>query len=548
MESGFNWKGREEALRALDETYDVVIVGGGINGCGVAYETARRGLSVLLLEKGDIGSGTSSRSSRLIHGGLRYLKHGHLKVVWDGSRERHWLRTHYPYLVRPIPFIIPFYEGEGEGPVMTILGLWLYDLLSGFTNVRKHRRLNRDEVLSLEPRIRESGLQGGAVYYDCLTDDFRLVLLNASLAAETGAQILTYCKAEAPLLEGGRVAGVRFVNLVEGGTYTARARVVVNTTGPWSDQVRSMVSPGEPMLRPTKGIHLIVPRGKIGNRNAVVVRSPRDDRVLFVLPWDDYTIVGTTDTDYSGDPDEVRAEREDADYLMEAVNRTFPHAEIRRSDLVSTFAALRPLIQDQGRTESEISRDYRIVEEAPGILSLLGGKLTTYRPSTTKLADVVFRILAKKARTGVRQSHPSRRQVTERHLNHLRIEAFRRARELGLDDEVVDHLLKSYGPSYTDLLELATESSLRDRIVPGAPYIMAEVVNSVEKEMAIKLEDVLVRRTKVFYEDPSHGMDIAEAVADMMAVLAGWSEERRSRELDDYRGIVHSMKAAMEDA
>ncbi len=544
-EAGFNWRRREETLQALDEVYDVVIVGGGINGCGVALEAARRGISVLLLEKGDIGSGTSSRSSRLIHGGLRYLKQGHLKVVWEGSRERHWLRAHYPYLVRPIPFIIPFYEGEGEGPVMTFLGLWLYDLLSGFTNVRRHQRLSRDKVLSLEPMIRERGLQGGATYYDCLTDDFRLVLLNASLAADAGAQLLTYCRVEAPLLEGGRVVGVRFVDLMEGGTYRARGRVVVNTTGPWSDQVRSMVSPRERMLRPTKGIHLVIPREKVGNRNAVVVRSPRDERVLFVLPWDGYTIVGTTDTDYAGDPDDVRTEREDADYLIEAVNSTFPEAEVRMSDVVSAYAALRPLIREGGRTESEISRDYRILEEAPGMFSLLGGKLTTYRPSTRKLADIVLRTLDGRARSGPRRSHGFR-ELCEEHLVRLRNEAVRQARESGLDDEVAYHLLRSYGPSYTGVVELARDRSLKSRIVPGAPYIMAEVVNSVENEMALRLEDVLVRRTKVFYEDPSHGMDVADAIADVMAELIGWSEERRGRELSDYRSMVRSMEAVME--
>ncbi len=546
-EVGFNWRGRQKVLESLHEPFDIIVVGGGINGCGVAFETARRGYRVLLLEKGDIGSGTSSRSSRLIHGGLRYLKHGHIKVVWEGCQQRYWLRTHYPYFVRPIPFLIPFYQGEGEGPVLTILGLWLYDLLSAFRNVKKHRRLTREEVLSREPMIRAQGLDGGAIYFDCLVDDFRLVLLNASMAHGAGADILSYCRMDAPIFEDGRVAGVQFEDLAEGGTYEVRGSVVVNTTGAWSDTVRMMVTSAERLLRPTKGIHLLLPREKIGNRNAVVIRSPTDRRVLFALPWGDYTIVGTTDTDFAGNPDQVGVEGADVDYLLEAVNSTFPDAGVRRNDVVSTYAALRPLIGQSGRTESEISRDYRIVEEAPGMLSLLGGKLTTYRPPTIRVADRVSRMLGQRPQAPREPPSPASQDASREDFGSLDTEASRRAAQMGLDEDVADNLVTSYGLGVREVLELATEVALRERIVPGLPYIMAEVVYSMEAEMAMRLEDVLVRRTKVFYEDPRHGLDAAEDVAHLMAERSNWSEERRQRELEDYKSLVQAMETALKE-
>ncbi len=545
MESGFNWRRREEGLEALDKEFDVIVVGGGINGCAVANETARRGQRVLLLEKGDIGSGTSGRSSRLIHGGLRYLKHGQVKVVWDGCRERHWLRTHYPYLVRPVRFIIPFYEGEGEGPVLTFLGLWIYDLLSAFRNVSRHRRLRRGEVLAEEPRLRSGGLQGGAVYYDCMTDDFRLVLLNAAMANAAGAYVLSHCRVEAPTLENDRVVGVQFTDLLSGEPHSARGRIVINTTGPWSDLIRVGIGAAEPMLRPTKGVHLIVPREKVGNRNAVVIRSPTDGRVLFTLPWGKHTIIGTTDTDFPGDPDEVQVEGWDVDYLLEAVNGAFPRTELRRSDVVSTYAALRPLVGRQGVSEGEVSRDFKIVEDAPGLVSILGGKLTTYRPSTLRVADIVSRIVSRRP-DKMRRGTGTRRGIPEEDILGIKKEAAQRAAQLGLDQEVAGSLVASYGPHSGSILELASQGDLRRRIVPDLPRIMAEIVYSVESEMALRLEDVLVRRTRLFYEDTGHGLGVAKEVAELMAARTGWSDERVQREVDDYRGLVESMRASLE--
>lgn len=541
-EEAFSWRTRERILSDLESKYDLIVIGGGITGCGVSLETARRGFRVLLLEKGDIGSGTSSRSSRLIHGGLRYLKYGRLKLVREAGRERRRLRALYPYLVRPLRFVIPFYEGEGEGSLVTLFGLWLYDLLSGVRKTRRHRRLHREEVLAEEPRMRSEGLKGGALYYDCCTDDFRLVLLNAKMAHRAGVHILTYARVESIILEESRVTGVRFRDQLNGGTYEVRGRLLLNAAGPWSDQIRLMVPSGRERLRPTKGAHVLVPRSRVGNRNAVVMRSPRDGRVLFALPWHRFTIVGTTDTDFPGDPDGVRAGADDVEYLLEAVNHTFPRAALAPEDVVSSFAALRPLLREYGVSESEVSREYRIVEDARGLISVVGGKLTTYRRVSEKVASRIARILGHQARSSQTPSEASL-AMTMAELEAMRPEVLEDLSTRGLDVEVADHLIAAYGPECGQLLDYIDEEVLRRRMVPELPYILAEVGYSVNHEMALRLEDVLARRTKVIYEDTEHGLGVAEEVAALMSRSLGWSEERAKQELRDYERVVASLEA-----
>jgi glycerol-3-phosphate dehydrogenase len=540
-EESFSWRTRDKLLQALDEEYDLVIIGGGIVGCGISWEAARRGYSVLLLEKGDIGSGTSSRSSRLIHGGLRYLKHGRLRLVREAARERERLRSTFPYLVRPLPFLIPIYAGEGEGLLTTLFGLWLYDRLAGIRGPLRHRRLRPQDILSEEPRLRQEGLVGGAIYHDCSTDDFRLVLLNAKLAHRVGAHIVSYAVVESLIREHGRVAGVCFQDLLGGETYEARGRVIVNAAGPWGDGVRLMLPSGRRRLRPTKGIHILVPRGRVGNRNAVVMRSPRDGRIVFALPWHRFTLVGTTDTDYSGDPDEVRPEADDVEYLLEALNRAFPEARLTREDVVSSFAALRPLQRRHGVPESEVTRDYRIVQEAEGLISIIGGKLTTYRPMARKAVSRVVRHLSPPASATSKQHTEA--SMTEAELEELRLRALEESKALGLDVDVVDHLVFTYGPEWARLREYLSIESLRERIMEGLPYLMAEVAYGVDHEMALRLEDVLIRRTKVAYEDPAHGLGVAERVASLMAHRMDWDRQRVQEEVDRYKAWVSRMEA-----
>ncbi|MFQ5552279.1 MAG: FAD-dependent oxidoreductase [Thermoplasmata archaeon] len=529
---GFDANGRATLLRELPTRYDIVVVGAGINGCGIALEATRRGYRVLLLDQGDVGGGTSSRSSRLIHGGLRYLRDGKVRLVREASRGRHWLRTHYPHLVKPLRFLIPFYRGEGRHWV-TRLGLWFYDYLSGYTNVGKHRTLTPREVVAAEPRLRREELLGGAFYYDCWTDDFRLVLLNAKMAFEAGAHILTYARVEALQREGGRVVGVAFRDRLGDRRYQVRSDVVVNATGPWSDGVRGMMA-GSPRLRPTKGVHLFLPRTQVGNMNAVVMRAPEDGRFVFALPWRTLTLVGTTDTDHRGPPEEARAEPEDVAYLLDAVNGTFPLAQTTTEDVISTYAALRPLVGRLGVPESSVSRREKIIRDAPGLVTLIGGKLTTYPSVARRVLRRAIRDLrpppgGPKAPTPVPTEGSDWGQE--------------RGNALGLGQETIDHLSAAFGLELPEVYASLAGEGLADPMVADLPYVRGEAVYAVHHEMALRLEDVLARRTRIMHEDPDHGLHAAPDVARLMAARLGWDAARIEEELERYRGEVASNEA-----
>ncbi|MFQ5919259.1 MAG: FAD-dependent oxidoreductase [Thermoplasmata archaeon] len=530
---GFDGPGRDALLADLPDHVEVAVIGGGINGCAIALEAAQRGHRVLLLEKGDIGSGTSSRSSRLIHGGLRYLRDGKFRLVREASRERHWLLSQFPHLVKPLRFLIPFYRGQGRHWV-TRLGLWLYDYLSGYTNVSKHRRVSPRRVVAAEPRIRREELLGGAFYYDAWTDDFRLVLQNARRAHAAGAYILPYARVEEIRMEGGRATGVAFRDVLADRRHEVRSDLVVNATGPWSDTIRHMMGQ-PPRLRPTKGVHLFLPRTQVGNMNAVVMRSPDDRRFVFALPWRSLTLIGTTDTDYRGSPEEARAESDDVAYLLDAVNETFPLAHAEPEDVVSTYAALRPLAGRLGIPESSVGRREKIIVDAPGLVSLIGGKLTTYRSVARRVVGRVLR----------NRRAPPDRMATEppRTVPGAGEEEAGKAEGLGLGPETLEYLKMASEGQMEDQLAILEDRSLRDRLIPDLPYIRGQVAYAVRHEMALRLEDVLARRLRILYEDPDHGLGVAEAVAGLMAAHLGWDDARIAKELEHYRSVVDASEA-----
>jgi glycerol-3-phosphate dehydrogenase len=339
---------REKLRRLATDDLDLLVIGGGINGAGIAREAALRGLRTALVDKGDFASGTSSRSSKLIHGGLRYLEQGDVRLVLEASLERDLLRRVLaPHLVRPLPFFFPVYQG---GPVSLWKlrgGLLAYDVLAGFRNIARHRIVRGAAAVDLEPKIRRDGLVGGALYYDCATDDARLVLETILAAEDAGASCLNYVAVERFEKREARIVGawLRDREPAAEGPVLVRARSVVNATGPWLDGIRELDDPGAArLLRPTKGVHVVVERERVGNRHAVVLNAVADRRVLFVIPWGDRALVGTTDTDHPGDPDHVTIESEDVDYLLETVNAHFPEARLGPSDVVAAFAGLRPLV------------------------------------------------------------------------------------------------------------------------------------------------------------------------------------------------------------
>src|SRR5262245_6581827 len=385
---------RRRVLTTLgSEAFDLLIVGGGINGAGIARDAVLRGLRTALVDRADFASGTSSRSSKLIHGGLRYLEEGHVRLVLESVRERERLRRLAPHLVRPQEFVFPLYSGVNLHPLKLAAGLWAYDLLAGLWNVRRHRMVGARGILEAEPALRSDGLRGAGIYWDYRTDDARLVVETMLSAVDAGAVVLSYAEVTGFVKEGGQITGARIADRMGRGEITVRARVVVNAAGPWVDKVAALDATSAPRLRLTKGVHVIVPRARVGHRAAIVLNAVADGRVMFVIPWGEHSLVGTTDTDHSGGPDTPpQVEPADVSYLLDTVNHYFPAAHLTPDDVVSAFAGLRPLVAPPptaGLSPSDVSREEEVFTSPSGLITIAGGKLTTYRLIAAGVVDGV---------------------------------------------------------------------------------------------------------------------------------------------------------------
>ena len=523
---------RQENLERLaQEEFDLLIIGGGITGVAVARDAALRGFRTALVEKNDFGSGTSSRSSRLIHGGIRYLEYYQFKLVFEACGERCTMRTVAPRLVRPLPFLYPLYRGQKPAPWTLRAGLVLYDALGLFRNVQRHRWLRPPEVKRREPLVAGRGLLGAARFYDAQVDDARLTLMTAKAAHFHGAVLANHARVAGLMSAGGRVVGAQVVDEINGQEIEVRARVIVNAAGVWVDGVRQLSKhPSRPMTRPTKGIHLVIPRARLASQHAVVFDSPRDGRHVFLIPWDDFALIGTTDTDYDGDLDNPAANQEDVEYLLEAVQHAFPGAQIKHDDIISTFAGLRPLIFSTGGTYT-LSREHEIVESPPGLITVAGGKLTTHRLMGKQLTDRVEKKLAREF--GI---YPKAECRTKDLLAGAQIE---RVPVGNVNERVSKHLVGTYGGDARWILAYAEENpDLGEHIVPELPYLMAEALYAVQHEMALTLCDVLIRRTHVIYETPDGGLKRARAVAELMAPRLGWNEAEIGHQIVNYAAQV----------
>jgi len=517
--------------------WDVLVIGGGVVGAGIARDAAMRGLSVALVERGDLGAGTSSRSSRLIHGGLRYLEHGEIRLVFEALHERSTLLRIAPHLVHPLAFVFPVYRGDRVPLWKMLCGLWLYDLLAGTRNVRWHRSLGKRAVLRAEPMLRERGLVGGARYWDCQADDARLTLATARSARQHGAAIATYTEVTGLIRTDGRTSGAEVRDLLTGATARLQAAVVVNATGPWADELRRMEDPGiTPILRLTRGSHVLVPRARLGHTDAITLTSAVDGRVMFVLPWGAWSYIGTTDTDFDGGADDVHTTAEDVTYLLRSANAAFPHAHLVPEDVVATWSAVRPLVQDpDATTTASVSREHTILTGNGGMLTIVGGKLTTYRRMAAQMVDHVAKALRR-----VQGRVPPPRARTD--LEPLpggeaaELDPFRSAAtELGLSAETAAHLVERYGSETQAILNLvAQDRALLVPLHPGHPAIVAQVVHAVRRELARTVEDVLVRRIHLRYETADRGVAAAATTATVMGKELGWGPEEVARQAEGY--------------
>jgi glycerol-3-phosphate dehydrogenase len=531
---------RETSLRRLvDEEFDVLVVGGGVTGAGVALDAASRGLRTALVEKGDFASGTSSKSSKLVHGGLRYLQQYELGLVYENLAERQRLLDNAPHLVAPLPFLIPLFGRDGVAS-RTVAGtvsavLWAYDATGGWRIGDRHRRITGDEALAHLPTLDTTQLVAGFLYFDARADDARLTLSLARTAAfEFGAAVANYATVERMTTgPDGRTNGavVRPGLAGDPDELLVRAHVVVNASGVWADAVRRLDEGADPRtLRPAKGVHVTVPATRLPADLAAVIPVPSDRRSIFVVPWPDTDLVyvGTTDTDYAGPLDEPRCTPEDVDYLLEAANRVTT-SDLTRADVTGVWAGLRPLLaRGRGGRVSErtadLSRRHRVSISTRGVVTVTGGKLTTYRTMAEDTVNEVVRALGES---------PRRRRCVTRALPLLG--ATTRGRDPVTRAQPGARLLRRYGTEAPLVRALAaSRDELAAPVVEGLPYTGAELVFAAREEMACTLDDLLSRRTRATIECAGGAMRAAEAAAALVASELGWSSQTVADQVSQY--------------
>lgn len=538
---------RRDAIAALGrEPFDVVVIGGGITGAGIAREAALAGFRTALLERDDFASGTSSRSSRLVHGGVRYLEHGHLGLVFESSRERRLLMQLAPHLVRPLAFTWPVYAGARVPRWKVRAGLLLYDALALFRNVQRHEGLSRAGVLEREPALLRDGLQGGARYWDAATDDTRLTLASALAAREEGAVVLNHCAVVGALRSGpnarARLAGVRAVDGLTGAALTIEARVVINATGPWSDVTASLTAADgserlPSQLRGSAGAHIAIPRQRLGNNDAITIVSPLDGRVMFVIPAGAHAIVGTTERPAQRGPDDIRATHADVSYLLASVNRCFPFADLGPDDVISAWCGIRPLAAQRAGAQgaNAASREHAILQRDDGLLSVTGGKLTTYRAMAADVFATAHRALSGQGVTTLHAPEPSDATPLPGGDIASLSATIAEARLTTNDGAVGERLAQAYGSRWRNVWSyVQRDPALGHRISEQLPYLLAEVVHAAEREMACSLGDVLIRRTHVAFETRDHGQAAAQRIAPLLQTALGWSDDAREAHLTRY--------------
>lgn len=521
--------------RRLDaERFDVLVVGGGITGAGIARDLALRGVSVALVDQDDFASGTSSRSTKLIHGGLRYLEHFDFGLVSEACRERRILQLIAPHLVRPLPLMIPTYRGARRPRTLVHAGMLLYDLLAMFRNTHPHRMLSAAEARRRQPLLDPHGLTGAALYWDCRMDDARLCLENVLAAREAGAVTTNHARVTALLKRGGRVAGAVVEDRETGNRHEVAARIVVNAGGPWLDRIGALSSAWQPRLRPTRGGHLLVPRLP-GGDEALYLSADRDDRMFFIIPWGELSLIGTTDIDDDNPPEEVTVTAGETAYLLEEAARYLPGVQLAAADVVSSFAGVRPLLTGRGGATGAVSREHALFESPDGLIAIGGGKYTTYRAMAAEAADrVMTRLGLARGRAGTaRLPLPGGAAGWDDALHNPPPQIRRHQ----LEAATVQRLVNRYGARTPALLALLDrEPELAAPLVPGFPLLGVEVAYAADFEMARTPEDVLRRRTPHALA-AGHALAVLEPVAALLARRLDLPPERLAAAVAAYRQL-----------
>ncbi|MFD8100782.1 glycerol-3-phosphate dehydrogenase [Nocardia fluminea] len=534
---------REQAVGTLDSAeVDVLVIGGGVTGAGAALDAASRGLSVTLVEARDFAAGTSSRSSKLIHGGLRYLEQMDFALVREALKERGLLlNTLAPHLVHPVPFLFPLQHRVWERAYIGA-GIALYDTLGGARTVPMHKHLTRSGALELAPALRADALTGAIRYYDAQVDDARHTMMIARTAAEHGATVLTRTKVIGLERDGAKVVGARVEDLETGLTHTVRARTVISATGVWTDDMIKMTGVDFPFhVQMSKGVHILVPRDRLNLHTGMIMRTEKS--VLFVIPWAEHWIIGTTDTEWALDKNHPTATAADVQYILDHVNSLL-REPLTRADIVGTYAGLRPLMTGATKETAKLSREHAVAEPAPGLFVIAGGKYTTYRVMAADVVDAAAARLGGEIPASATAQLPI---VGAAGYFDMLAEVTDLSVSQRLPVDVVEHLLGRYGSLSTDIFGLiAADPALRHPIPGASDYIAAEIVYAVTHEGALHLDDILTRRTRISIEVPDRGLAAAPEIARLIAPLLGWTEETTNTEINRYYDRVHAELAANE--
>jgi len=530
------------------DQFDVLVIGGGITGAGVALDAAARGYRVALVEKADFASGTSSKSTKLAHGGIRYLPQFDFAMIHEGVVERGLMVRHAPFLVRPQPFVIPVYEDMHWPSSLPIrprtafgldllldIGLWMYDLMAGRLNIGRHKRISAEKTVERAPKLRSRGLKKALLYYDAQTNDAQLTVTLLRTAAQFGAVVTNYTEATSFTRANGKLNGAVVRDVLTNQQLTISARHIINATGVFSEQVVALTGDeSKATIEPSKGIHLVVDRERLRiSDTAVVLPETEDGRILYVIPWQSRAIIGTTDTG-SGNLDDPQAGPEDIAYLIRHINQ-YLEVNLTNDDILSVYAGYRPLVKSRGARAADLSRTHVVLQEVNGMVTIVGGKLTTYR----RMAQDTVDVLAK--RDGMPISQPTKNLLLAGAIGwrDARREIEARGQQLGLAPDIIEHLEFNFGSHARSILDLIEkDESLRERLVLDLPYVRAEVVYACRAEMAMTLEDMLARRTRIILEDGARGASIAPQVASLMARELGWSSDQAHSQVEQYRALV----------
>jgi glycerol-3-phosphate dehydrogenase len=526
------------------DAFDLLVIGGGITGAGIARDASLRGLRVALVERRDFAAGTSSRSSKLIHGGLRYLPQGDVGLVMEAANERRVLRRLAPHLARPIQLLYPVHSRSGYATISA--GLWTYDRMARVLKEERNQMLSRDETLAIEPLLRPDKVYGAGLYYECLTDDARLVIDTIKSAAALGTVAANYAPVIKLLLEDGGLTGAVVCDTTTGAEISVRASAVVNAAGPWVDEVRLLQGGSErPCLHLTKGIHLVLPRERLPVSRIVVMNTP-DKRAVFVVPRGTVVYLGTTDTDYEGRFDDPSITVDDVNYLLAAANATFAVERLGLDDVVGAWAGLRPLLHEEGKKATEISRKDEIMIGPTGLISIAGGKLTTYRKMAERVVDKVVEQLSERGfRTPEKKGDSGREPLsggdTGEDIDAFTARLAQRWPQVPAD--IVNRLVSIYGSDGERMVEaMVGDPSLAERCAPGSAVTRREVAHAVREEMTLTLDDFLERRARLLLWDVHNGLTVAATVAQLMADRLGWNAARCAAEVASYREHVRDVK------